>query len=154
MRIFLSRVGTNVAIEAADVILVKNRLFDVVISVDLTKVVFGRIQYNLMWALVYNILSIPFAAGVWFPWTRVRLPPQYAGLLMALSSISVVLSSISLNYYRPPIPSCAMKMKGGGASSLSSDGDQDIDEEYGPVDDEFSSLLSSNKGGIEMKVVE
>ena len=55
-----------------------------------------------MWAIVYNILAIPFAAGVWFPWTHMLVPPQFAGLAMAFSSISVVASSMSLRLYKRP----------------------------------------------------
>jgi hypothetical protein len=95
--------GTQVAIEAADMVLVRNHLFDVVVAIDLAQVVFRRIQWNFVWALVYNVVAIPFAAGVWFPWTHVIVPPQFAGLAMAMSSISVVLSSLSLNLYSKPV---------------------------------------------------
>ena len=53
--------------------------------------------------MIYNVIAIPFAAGVWFPWTHTLVPPQYAGLSMALSSISVVLSSAALRLYRKPL---------------------------------------------------
>ena len=66
------------------------------------QVVFGRIKINLRWALLYNVLAIPIAAGAFFPWFHTILPPQYAGLCMALSSISVVASSLMLKCYRRP----------------------------------------------------
>ncbi len=81
--------GTHVALEAADMILVRNKLDDVVVALDLARYVFSRIKINFIWALAYNVFAIPFAAGVWFPWTHVLVPPQYAGMLMAFSSISV-----------------------------------------------------------------
>eukprot|EP01041_Mallomonas_annulata_P010544 gene10544-21984_t len=94
--------GTQVAMEAADIVLVRNSLHDVVVVIDLAKHVFARIKWNIWWALVYNLIAVPVAAGAWFPWTHMLLPPQYAGLSMAMSSISVVLSSMSLRLYRQP----------------------------------------------------
>jgi len=94
--------GTHVAVEAADMVLIRNNLLDVVVALDLAKLVFQRIKLNFMWAIVYNILAIPFAAGLWFPWTHMLVPPQYAGLAMAFSSISVVASSMSLRLYKRP----------------------------------------------------
>ena len=94
--------GTQVAIEAADMVLIRNNLNDLVVALDLAKVVFNRIKLNFMWALVYNLLAVPYAAGIWYPWTRAILPPQYAGISMAFSSISVVLSSMALRLYRRP----------------------------------------------------
>jgi Cu+-exporting ATPase len=74
--------GTEVAIEAADFVLIRSNLHDLVVALDLAKVVFSRIQYNFAWALVYNLLAVPYAAGVWYPWTHLLLPPQYAGMYM------------------------------------------------------------------------
>jgi P-type Cu+ transporter len=84
-------------------VLIRGDLHDLVVALDLAKVVFRRIQYNFMWAFIYNVAAVPYAAGVWFPWTHMLLPPQYAGLAMALSSISVVLSSMALRMYRRPL---------------------------------------------------
>merc|ERR1711937_721473 len=94
--------GTKLAIEAADMVLVTGNLLDAVTAIDLARTVFGKIRLNFFWALCYNGLAIPFAAGVFFPWTHMLIPPQYAGLAMALSSISVVLSSLSLKLYSRP----------------------------------------------------
>lgn len=68
-----------------------------------SQVVFRRIKINLRWALLYNILAIPIAAGAFFPWIHTILPPQYAGLCMALSSVSVVASSLMLKFYHRPL---------------------------------------------------
>ena len=95
--------GTQVAMEAADLVLVASQLHDLVVALHLAKVVFQRIKLNFMWALVYNLVAVPYAAGVWYPITRTTLPPQYAGLAMALSSVTVVLSSMSLRLYSPPL---------------------------------------------------
>jgi cation transport ATPase len=94
--------GTQVAIEAADMVLIKDSLQDVVVALDLAKFVFQRIRINFGWAVVYNLIAIPFAAGVWYPWTHMFVSPQYAGLAMAFSSVSVVLSSLALRLYRRP----------------------------------------------------
>ena len=83
--------------------MVRSNLHDVVVALDLAKRVFSRIKWNLMWALLYNVLAIPIAAGAIFPITHTILPPQYAGLCMALSSISVVISSMALKLYTRPI---------------------------------------------------
>lgn len=96
--------GTQIAIEAASMVLVRSSLHDLVVAFDLAKLVFRRIRWNFMWAMIYNVVAVPFAAGVWFPWTHVLLPPHYAGLAMAMSSISVVISSMLLiRYRRPPL---------------------------------------------------
>lgn len=94
--------GTQVAIEAAAIVLVKSDLRDVVVAIDLSKRVFRRIQLNFLWAFAYNIIGIPIAAGVFYPLMHVHLPPEVAGLAMALSSVSVILSSLALRWYTPP----------------------------------------------------
>jgi P-type Cu+ transporter len=94
--------GAQVAIAAADVVLMRSDLRDVVVALHLSRVVFRRIWLNFVWALGYNVLGIPFAAGVLFPATRVTVAPEVAGLAMALSSVSVILSSLLLKYYRRP----------------------------------------------------
>ncbi|CAM9677983.1 unnamed protein product [Chrysoparadoxa australica] len=94
--------GSQVAIEAADIVLVRNCLHDVVTGLDLSARVFKRIRINFLWAMIYNVISIPFAAGLLYPLLRIRLPPAFAGLSMTASSVSVVLSSLSLLLYSKP----------------------------------------------------
>merc|ERR1711991_396790 len=94
--------GTDVAIESADMVLMKSNLADVVIALDLARVTYNRIRHNFFWAFVYNCVGIPIAAGVFFPLVRVTLPPAVAGAAMALSSVSVVLSSLWLKRYKAP----------------------------------------------------
>lgn len=94
--------GTDVAIEAADVVLMKSHLADVCTTVDLSKTVMRRIRINFFWAFAYNICMVPFAAGVLYPFLLIQLPPMFAGAAMALSSVSVVCSSLMLHLYRPP----------------------------------------------------
>ena len=94
--------GAQIAMAAADVVLVQSSLRDVVVAIDLSRHVFRRIWLNFLWALGYNIVGIPFAAGVLFPATKTTVAPEVAGLAMALSSVSVIVSSLLLRYYRRP----------------------------------------------------
>jgi len=94
--------GTEVAVEAADIVLVRSQLHDVVVSLHLSRVVFDRIRLNFVWAMAYNLFAIPFAAGFLYPFTDWTLPPAFAGLMMAFSSVSVVMSSLLLRTYVKP----------------------------------------------------
>lgn len=88
--------GTDIAIEAGGIVLVKNDLMDVDRALALSKKTFNRIKLNLFWAFVYNVLGIPVAAGLFYA-IGLTLSPEFAGLAMALSSLSVVTSSVLLN---------------------------------------------------------
>ena len=93
--------GTDIAIETADMVLIKNSLWDVVTAIDLSRTTFRRIRINYVWAMIYNILGIPLAAGVLAP-IGIVINPIFAGLAMAFSSVSVVSSSLLLRVYRSP----------------------------------------------------
>ncbi|CAH9128629.1 unnamed protein product [Cuscuta epithymum] len=95
--------GTNVAIEAADIVLIKSNLEDVITAIDLSRKTMSRIRLNYVWALAYNVLGMPVAAGVLYPFTGIRMPPWLAGACMAASSISVVSSSLLLQSYKRPL---------------------------------------------------
>uniref|UniRef100_A0A803KM45 P-type Cu(+) transporter n=1 Tax=Chenopodium quinoa TaxID=63459 RepID=A0A803KM45_CHEQI len=95
--------GTNVAIEAADIVLIKSNLEDVVTAIDLSRKTMSKIRLNYVWALGYNVLAMPIAAGILFPFTGIRLLPWVAGACMAASSLSVVCSSLLLQSYKKPL---------------------------------------------------
>ena len=89
--------GTDIAIESADLVLTTNNLLGVVRAFDMSKKTFNRILLNLFWAFIYNVAGIPIAAGV-FSGVGLVLNPELAGLAMAFSSVSVLTSSLMLNF--------------------------------------------------------
>ncbi|HEY9615993.1 MAG TPA: heavy metal translocating P-type ATPase, partial [Microcoleaceae cyanobacterium] len=94
--------GTDVAIETAGIILMRDRLTDVVEAIRLGQATFRKIRQNLFWAFAYNILGIPLAAGILLPTIGFSLSPAAAGAMMAFSSVSVVTSSLLLYLTVPP----------------------------------------------------
>ena len=93
--------GSDIALEAADIVLLRDDLLDVVSTLDLGKATMGKIRGNLAWAFVYNLIGIPLAMGVLISSTGWLLPPAFAAGAMALSSVSVVLNSLTLRSWKP-----------------------------------------------------
>jgi Cu2+-exporting ATPase len=92
------QVGSEIATATADILLMRNSLSDVAAVLQLSQATFRKIRQNLFWALAYNVVAIPVAAGVLLPAYHITLSPSNAGLLMALSSISVVMNSLVLRW--------------------------------------------------------
>ncbi|MEA5535315.1 heavy metal translocating P-type ATPase [Crocosphaera sp. XPORK-15E] len=97
--------ATEVAVETSDIVLMSDRLFDVITALDLSLATFGKIRQNLLWALGYNTLAIPIAAGFLLPSLGFILSPAFAGGLMAFSSVTVVTNSLLLRRQFPKQPS-------------------------------------------------
>ena len=95
--------GTDIAMESGDVVVMEGDLENVVASVQFSKKVMRRIKENIFWAFAYNSILIPVAAGVLYPSFGIMFEPQYAGLAMALSSVTVISLSLMLKRYVPPI---------------------------------------------------
>lgn len=93
--------GTDVAIESADVVLVKDSILDVVTAIELSKATIRNIKQNLFWAFFYNIVGIPIAAGVLYYAFGIQLTPMIAALAMSFSSVSVVSNALRLRKFRP-----------------------------------------------------
>lgn len=93
--------GTDVAIESGEIVLINNEPIDAAASIQLSRKVMGRIKLNIFWAFAYNIILIPVAAGLLYPGFGITFRPEYAGLAMALSSVTVVSLSLLLKGYVP-----------------------------------------------------
>lgn len=93
--------GTDVALETADVVLVHNKLSGVADAVRLSRAVIVNIKENLFWAFFYNVLGIPLAAGVFYPWLGWKLNPMFAAAAMSLSSLFVVGNALRLRRFNP-----------------------------------------------------
>ncbi len=96
--------GTDVAIETADIVLMRGDLRNVVSAINLSKKTYKKMITNLFWAFIYNIIGIPLAAGVLFAATGFFLPPYLAAVFMASSSVSVVTNALFLKRYEPKTP--------------------------------------------------
>jgi len=100
--------GTDVALEAGGIVLIRNDLRDVVAAIQLSRKTMSKIRQNLFWAFAYNVAGIPIAAGVLYPFSGILLDPVIAAAAMAMSSVSVVSNALLLKRYVPEV-----KKKGG-----------------------------------------
>ena len=92
--------GTDIAIDAADVVLMKSRLSDVPAAVRLSRATLRNIHENLFWAFFYNVIGIPLAAGIWYPIFGWKLNPMFGAAAMSLSSFCVVTNALRLNLFQ------------------------------------------------------
>ncbi|KZX14777.1 copper-exporting P-type ATPase A [Methanobrevibacter cuticularis] len=102
--------GTDIAMESGDVVLMEGNLENVVASIQFSNKVMTRIKENIFWAFAYNIILIPIAAGLLYPFFGIIFRPEFAGLAMALSSVTVITLSLTLKRYTPPIKKLREKL--------------------------------------------
>ncbi|KAK9240244.1 hypothetical protein V1525DRAFT_370438 [Lipomyces kononenkoae] len=93
--------GSEIALSSAQFVLMSSDLTQILTLLDISRLVFRRVKFNFLWAGIYNLIGVPIAAGVIYPVNHARLAPAWASLAMALSSVSVVCSSLALKLYRP-----------------------------------------------------
>lgn len=93
--------GTDIAIESADIVLIRSDLLDAVTAVQLSKATIRNIKQNLFWAFIYNTIGIPLAAGVFYTMLNWKLNPMFAAGAMSLSSVSVVSNALRLKFFKP-----------------------------------------------------
>lgn len=111
--------GTDIAIESADIVLMRSDLLDIVTAIQLSHAVIRNIRQNLFWAFFYNAIGIPIAAGVFYPLLHLKLSPMFAAAAMSLSSVCVVSNALRLRLFNtklagenaPPKPKRAVKRK-------------------------------------------
>ena len=92
--------GTDIAIDAANVVLMKSRLSDVPAAIRLSRATLRNIHENLFWAFFYNVIGIPLAAGIWYPLFGLKLNPMFGAAAMSLSSFCVVTNALRLNLFK------------------------------------------------------
>lgn len=92
--------GTDIAIDAADVVLMKSRLSDVPAAIRMSRATLRNIHENLFWAFIYNVIGIPLAAGLWYPIFGWKLNPMFGAAAMSLSSVCVVTNALRLNFFK------------------------------------------------------
>ena len=95
--------GTDVAKETGDVILIKDDIRDVVVTLEVAQATMWKVKQNLFWAFFYNVLGIPLGAGLSYPFVSLVISPEIAGLMMAVSSVSVTLNTLLLKGFKPSI---------------------------------------------------
>ena len=117
--------GTDVAIDAADVVLMKSRLSDVPAAIRMSRATLRNIHENLFWAFFYNIIGIPLAAGVWYPLFGWKLNPMFGAAAMSLSSFCVVSNALRLNLFKMYDASKDKKLKAKKGKKEIQEGGQD-----------------------------
>ena len=139
--------GTDIAIESADVVLMKDSLDDVAAAIDLSRAVVRNIHMNLFWAFFYNVLGIPLAAGVLYPAFQLRLSPMIGSAAMSLSSVCVVTNALRLRFFKRKGTPLAEK----SAPALEAS-HTDTDNQAAPVE-EIPQEPENEKGSMAMKKV-
>jgi len=110
--------GTDVAKETGDIILIKDDIRDVVVALEVAKATMRKVKQNLFWAFFYNTLGIPLGAGLFYTFASVIISPELAGLLMAVSSVSVTLNTLLLKGFKPSVGREHKPKQGSGTPHL------------------------------------
>jgi len=110
--------GTDVAKETGDIILIKDDIRDVVVALEVAKATMRKVKQNLFWAFFYNTLGIPLGAGLFYAFASVVISPELAGLMMAVSSISVTLNTLLLKSFKPSVGRGHKPKQGSGNAQL------------------------------------
>ncbi|MBM3182171.1 MAG: heavy metal translocating P-type ATPase [Chloroflexi bacterium] len=110
--------GTDVAKETGDIILIKDDIRDVVVALEVAKATMRKVKQNLFWAFFYNVLGIPLGAGLFYTFASVIISPELAGLMMAVSSISVTLNTLLLKGFKPSVGREHKSKQGSGNEQL------------------------------------
>ena len=110
--------GTDVAKETGDIILIKDDIRDVVVALEVAKATMRKVKQNLFWAFFYNTLGIPLGAGLFYAFASVVISPELAGLMMAVSSISVTLNTLLLKNFKPSVGRGPKPKQGNGNTQL------------------------------------
>jgi Cu+-exporting ATPase len=110
--------GTDVAKETGDVILIKDDIRDVVVALEVARATMRKVKQNLFWAFFYNTLGIPLGAGLFYPLASLVISPELAGLMMAVSSISVTLNTLLLKGFRPSMGRQQTPKQGSGTPQV------------------------------------
>lgn len=119
--------GTDVAIESADIVLMKSDLVDAVTAVELSRATIRNVKQNLFWAFFYNAVCIPVAAGLLAIWGGPQLSPMLAGAAMSFSSVCVVTNALRLRFFKPSIRP-HFDVKSGGSSAVEMKGEEKVME--------------------------
>lgn len=113
--------GTDVAMESADIVLMRNDLLDVAGAIELSKTTIRNIKENLFWAFFYNIIGIPIAAGCWYTAFNLKMNPMVAALAMSFSSVFVVSNALRLRFFKPKHGSAVSDNTAGTTASVTTE---------------------------------
>ena len=140
--------GTDVAMESADIVLMRNDLLDVAGAIELSKATIRNIKQNLFWAFFYNIIGIPIAAGCWYTAFNLKMNPMVAALAMSFSSVFVVSNALRLRFFKPKHGSAATVGATESATPVAISTTTAVPVQETPVDQAIKNQMN---GGTTMK---